>query len=626
MKLSILGTIVGGFFLFVQWGAAVASTVPAQASFVWQNTSTGTCADLQPIPLPSGNQWYVSTNFHPDNDGSINSPWDLESVFWHRDEIQPGDTVWVRGGVYQDDFRSVLTGTTEAPILVRAYPGERVIIDNNSAEDDVTLDIDGAWTIYWGLEVMNSHTARYSDESGSFPNLKRGGVTAEGLHTKLINLNVHDLGTAVGFWKEVEEGEIHGSIIYNTGWQAPDRGHGHAIYTQNQLGTKCISDNIMFNQFGYGLHAYGSSSAHLKGFHVEGNVSFNNGSISTAGWAPDYLIGGANPAERINFVNNFSHRSQADDGSVQLGWPTQASQDLVVDGNYFGGGGVVLSVQNWAQATVTNNTFFVMDGLLDTVGVNVVASTWDNNQYFDAGVNTTPIYLPSGATDYAGWQQTYGYDQNSSYTIGALTGLDVFVLPNRYEPGRGHLVIYNWDDLATVAADISDIVPIGASYEIRNAQDYYAAPVLSGTYAGGTVTLPMAGITPVAPVGGGQQLAPVTGPTFQVFVVQVVDELTAVSPTLTPTPDGNDLTLNWPANTPNNCRYEIYQGDSPYFAPEESGTLLGATNGATFDLTGVFGDPATANYYLVRAINCLATDGADSTVLGAFEFAITSGG
>ncbi len=41
--------------------------------------------------------------------------------------------------------------------------------------------------------------------------------------------------------------EIYGCLIYYNGWEAPDRGHGHGIYAQNQTGTKKITDNIVFS-------------------------------------------------------------------------------------------------------------------------------------------------------------------------------------------------------------------------------------------------------------------------------------------------------------------------------------------------------------------------------------------
>jgi hypothetical protein len=62
------------------------------------------------------------------------------------------------------------------------------------------------------------------------------------------------------------------------------------------------------------------------------------------------------------------------------------------------------------------------------------------------------------------------------------------------------------------------VLSVGDSYEVRNVQDFLAAPVLSGTYNGGSINLPMRGLSVAAPVGLG--FTPThTGPEFNVFVL-----------------------------------------------------------------------------------------------------------
>ena len=54
---------------------------------------------------------------------------------------------------------------------------------------------------------------------------------------------------------------------------------------------------------------------------------------------------------------------------------------------------------------------------------------------------------------------------------------------------------------------------------MKNAQDFFGASVLSGTYTGVPLPLPMAPVAAPAPIGGAPRNAPVTGPEFQVFVL-----------------------------------------------------------------------------------------------------------
>jgi hypothetical protein len=80
-------------------------------------------------------------------------------------------------------------------------------------------------------------------------------------------------------------------------------------------------------------------------------------------------------------------------------------------------------------------------------------------------------------------------------------------------------VVINWSRQGTVQADLSGVLQSGDTYEVRNAQDFYAAPVVSGTYGGGSVTLPMTGLSVAQPVGNAPRRAEPTGPEFNVFVV-----------------------------------------------------------------------------------------------------------
>jgi hypothetical protein len=49
----------------------------------------------------------------------------------------------------------------------------------------------------------------------------------------------------VSWWSGDIDSELYGCLVYDNGWTASDRNHGHAIYTQNKEGTKVIADNIL---------------------------------------------------------------------------------------------------------------------------------------------------------------------------------------------------------------------------------------------------------------------------------------------------------------------------------------------------------------------------------------------
>ena len=93
------------------------------------------------------------------------------------------------------------------------------------------------------------------------------------------------------------------------------------------------------------------------------------------------------------------------------------------------------------------------------------------------------------------------------------------VLPNKYEAGRAFVVIYNFALQPAVDVDLSGVLRAGSPFEIRNVQDVYGKPVISGTYSGSPVSIPMSGIDPPLPLGRPTRDAPKTGPRFDVFLV-----------------------------------------------------------------------------------------------------------
>ena len=80
--------------------------------------------------LASGSSWYVAPNGTAAGDGSLALPWDLGTALSGADgRVKPGDTIYIRAGTYRGLWVSQLNGTPEAPIKVRAYQRDHVILD-----------------------------------------------------------------------------------------------------------------------------------------------------------------------------------------------------------------------------------------------------------------------------------------------------------------------------------------------------------------------------------------------------------------------------------------------------------------------------------------------------------------
>jgi hypothetical protein len=98
----------------------------------------------------------------------------------------------------------------------------------------------------------------------------------------------------------------------------------------------------------------------------------------------------------------------------------------------------------------------------------------------------------------------------------------VFVRPNRHEVGRAHIAVYNWTFVDAQEVDLTAVLAVGDAFEIRDAQNWDAGPVVSGTFDGAPVTLPLENLVPAQPVGVPEAIdaSEMTGHFFNAFVVR----------------------------------------------------------------------------------------------------------
>jgi len=460
------------------------------------------------LTLPAlGADFYVAPNASAGGTGSFSNPWQLQTALNQPAAVHPGDTIWLRGGTYSGTFVSLLNGTAASPIIVRQYAGELATLDGGSSTTCV-ISTRGSYTWFWGFEIMSSDPVRQSSQSGSNPtDIHRGDAiqiwqtqTVPGL--KFINLIIHDARQGFSFWEEATDAEINGCLIYYNGWNGADRGHGHGIYTQNNTGTKHIVDNVIFENFDHGIQGYGSSTAHLNNYDIHGNTFSTSGEMASPPGGRNLLIGGDSTAQNLSVANNFLYYQAAEspDSAFQLGYGSGCS-GTTVSTNY-----------------VSNNTMFA-GGCLPT--------SMTGNTFYGSTSGFSHSSYP-----------------NNTYTTTRPSALQVFVRPNAYEAGRANITVFNWPNQSSVSVDLTGVLAPGSGFEVRNAADFLGAPVLTGTYNGGSISLPMNGLSVATPVGWPAPTA--TGPEFNVFV------LLPASPggTPTPSPSATPTATATPTRTP----------------------------------------------------------------------------
>jgi hypothetical protein len=516
--------------------------------------------------------WYVSPTGSASGNGSVNSPWDLHTGMQASSIVKPGDTIWVRGGTYSYSspsmFQVNLTGTAAAPIIIRHYPSEWAIIDLRNNGDEFVMDHRGrvlgtdssgnpvtAWNNsdyvwLWGLEITATGIPRSTSNSGSFGIGSIVDVAIYGVGVKIINCYIHDMH-GVGFWSTSTGAEINGTLIGNMGWNAPDRGHGHNLYVQNDGSgsTKQIKDVFLYNSFDIGMQWYGTGAALIQNITADGVTIVNSGAPIGQGTGQLVIAGGGASKRNLTYNNGWSFVSPVFSNAFsEIGWVFDGiNQNVDIEGNFWGN---TLLLEHWNQLTFRNNTVKGGITLENYDGTSPAQSTagWalDSNTY---GAGTT-FTLGSSHLDANGSPVTSDNRPSFSQWAASLPGQElhsaanavlpqkVVIRPNTYEPGRANVIIYNPQSSPTVAVDLSQIggLKTGDAWELRDALNFRGNPVLSGIYSSSNpiIQVPMTGLT-AAQVAGWGGSVPHTAPLFGEFVVlaSVMPDSTAPAVSLT---------------------------------------------------------------------------------------------
>jgi hypothetical protein len=482
-----------------------------------------------------GNRFYAAPDGTVSGEGTITDPWDLQTALNQPAVLMPGDTLWLRGGIYNGFYISNLTGTPSEYITVIQYPNERATIqDNRQFASGATLQINGAYTIYKNFEVCNSVTDRNALGVDSFRPM---GLQIEGQHINCINLIIHDTGHGIGFWSTAVNSKIYGCIIYNCGTRnIPDlySTHGHGIYSQNNTGIKEITNNIIFNQAGFGLHLY-PNPANVNGYNISGNTLFNNGILSGDTIRFNNILVNTYPpytAENITIANNYTYDSDSTYEYTSLyqsdlfigALDVNCGEVNMLDNYLIGKGRAGIALVNWEEVSFQNNTTYYLNngsiGLVIPAGVSPGSYTWTNNTYFTGAFADQFSYQFGLPENFTTWQGLTGFDASSEVHAEAPTTNNIIIQPNIYEPGRAHIIAWLFDKPSTIEIDLSETGLInGQTYRIVDATNYFGSILASGVFdaANPIVSLPITSLNTQAPVG--MAAFAHTAPEFITFVV-----------------------------------------------------------------------------------------------------------
>ncbi len=440
-------------------------------------------------------RWYVSPDGSPYGDGSEENPWDLATALGST-LVEPGHTVWLTGGMYYGPFvkAAIPSGLENKPIIYRALPGQRVTLTADKMER-IVLRNNANYIWFWGLEV----TIDGAEELGLWGNAVKQDV---GRGAKYINMVVHDCPNRSGFYVAGIGTEFYGCLSYRNGCWA--NGLSHGLYCQNRpddvngslddLPWMNFFDCIAFNNFGWGMHSYAEYD-NMANMLYDGVVAYGN----TVG---NFISGGNGHDDNFIIRNCFTYFPENEKAGAEFGYNSAFNGSLVVENNIFIGGDSAISLHNWQDLTFINNTCYTLNGLLMSITTPDTEFQYnlDNNRYYMDG-----SYLASlNSLDYRTlvlWQRETGWDLGSINDVGEPKDVWVFFRPNKYEPDRAFLIIYNWPKAKTVSIALSKLWDVKKceqyQYQLVSVDDIWGEPVAEGSINDKYIKLDMIG--PYAP-------------------------------------------------------------------------------------------------------------------------------
>ena len=161
-----------------------------------------------------------------------------------------------------------------------------------------------------------------------------------------------------------------------------------------------------------------------------------------------------------------------------------------ITGNYFVGGATLFEIANTPNATITGNQFYSSrSGAVYVIGRNGQPYLWNNNTYHGSTNRNVFGVTGDGIYQFASWKSMTGYDANSAATSSVMPNT-VILRPNSYQAGRANVMVYGVAGATTASIDLSASGLVnGQPYTIRNAQNYFGAPVATGTYNSASPTV-----------------------------------------------------------------------------------------------------------------------------------------
>jgi hypothetical protein len=227
-----------------------------------QPTNLPNASTAAPTEAPESNTYYVSSTGDNHNPGTLNAPW--RTIAYAVENIKAGDTLYVRGGIYQETIVITADGTPANTIMISGYPDEEVIIDGNG--NTLPAHNSGAYLV----KILGDYV-RFSNMT--IQNSGEHGIGVFGSYSQIAHLIIFGnwrRGAGLGGDYEVAEYlDVHDNGMVN--YQGSTGQDPTALTAGRSPNFATIRHCKVYRNWGIGLSTYESTNTIM-----EDNISFDN--------------------------------------------------------------------------------------------------------------------------------------------------------------------------------------------------------------------------------------------------------------------------------------------------------------------------------------------------------------
>jgi hypothetical protein len=517
-----------------------------------------------------GNTYYIATNGNDSWTGTAPAfvsgnigPWltFAHVTYGSRPGLQPGDVLYVRGGVYDHSGDSINTclrlygvaGTSTSPIVVSNYPGEKPIISASGSNQN-TIDLRGStWLKIFGINSTNAYRTpiMQSCTNCEIANCSfGGGDPARGCLSVFTMYNqcqsnwIHNnvMGPSTPFNNGGGDGGIHGASV-GTFYSAKD-------FTSQNI----IESNVFFHSGHDVLSVYGPSNViqfnwgHSAPWYAFTNVLWGSRDLELGGTIGNYNLVQYNNWNYAGYVpDEGCHGVEMSDGAFEIFrynycLNNSASAICVYGGKVAG----TISCSNY----IYNNTLafngFNLTYTSTGTPTNISYPLWQNsvalvhtsnnslvNNLAYANFNNNTVFLDGLSVDASRCVNNFSNIDPLFVNTDNTGGESVLILPNcTLQPGSPAIDAGTW--LTTITSPSGS----GTSFTVADAHYFFAGlTAASRTIPGDTLQL--------------------QGQTVTTAITSISGNTITVSSPLTWT-SGQGLALAYGGSAPDVGAYEYY--------------------------------------------------------------------